>query len=190
MTKGERNERRRAMRFRGSPPPDAADTAATVRWLRDRELIKDLYARYAYGIDSADMELVRSVFHPDCVVVGTLEEGSLDDYLEGIEHGVLMYEATMHFKGNQYVEIDGDTGFVETWVIGYHMEAPGSPIDSLVLALRYQDEVARIDDDWKITRREAAEQWHTGPFPRPFIGAPPYPRRPRDADSASDPSSG
>jgi hypothetical protein len=33
------------MRFRGSPPPDATDTAATVRWLRDRELIKDLYAR-------------------------------------------------------------------------------------------------------------------------------------------------
>jgi hypothetical protein len=169
MTKPERNERRRAMQFRGSPAPDATDMAATVRWLRDRELIKDLYARYAYGIDSADMELVRSVFHPDCVVVGTLEEGSLDDYLEGIEHGVLMYDATMHFKGNQYV---------------------GSPIDSLVLALRYQDEVARIDDDWKITRREAAEQWHTGPFPRPFIGEPPYPRRPRDPDPATNPSSG
>jgi hypothetical protein len=188
MTKPERNERRRAMEFRGSPPPDAADTEATVRWLRDRELIKDLYARYAYGIDSADMELVRSVFHPACVVVGTLEEGSLEDYLEGIEHGVLMYEATMHFKGNQYVEIDGDRGFVETWVIGYHMEAPGSPIDSLVLALRYKDEVARIDGDWKIIRREAAEQWHTGPFPRPFIGEPPYPRRPRDRAPASDPS--
>ena len=47
------------------------------------------------------MELVRSVFHPDCVVVGTLEEGSLGDY----------------------------------------------PIDSLVLALRYKDEVVRIHDD-------------------------------------------
>jgi hypothetical protein len=51
------------------------------------------------------------------------------------------------------VEINGDSGFVETWVIGYHMEAPGSPIDSLVLALRYKDEVVRIDDDWKIIRR-------------------------------------
>ena len=90
-----------------------------------------------------------------------------------------MYDATMHFKGNQYVEFDGDRGFVETWVIGYHMEASGSPIDSLVLALRYKDDVVRVDGDWKIIRREAAEQWHTGPFPRPFIGEPPYPRRPR-----------
>jgi hypothetical protein len=187
MTKVARNEKRQAMQFRGSPPPDAADTGATVRWLRDRELIKDLYARYAYGIDSADMDLVRSVFHPDCVVVGTLEGGSLEDYLEGIEQGVLMYDATMHFKGNQYVEINGDEGFVETWVIGYHMEAPGSPIDSLVLALRYKDEVVRIDGDWKIIRREAAEQWHTGPFPRPFIGEPPYPRRPRASAATSDP---
>ena len=29
---------------------------------------------------------------------------------------------------------------------------------------------------WKIIRREAARQWHTGPLPRPFIGPPPYPR--------------
>jgi hypothetical protein len=186
MTKTARNEKRQAMQFRGSASPDAADTAATVRWLRDRELIKDLYARYAYGIDSADMDLVRSVFHPDCVVVGTLEQGSLRDYLEGIEEGVLMYDATMHFKGNQYVEINGDSGFVETWVIGYHMEAPGSPIDSLELALRYKDEVARTDDDWKIIRREATEQWHTGPFPGPFIGEPPYPRRRGDPVATSD----
>ena len=127
MTKAVRNQKRRAMQFRASSPPDAANIEETVRWLRDRALIKDLYARYAYGIDSADMELVRSVFHPDCVVVGTLEEGSLADYLAGIEEGVLMYDATMHFKGNQYVEFDGDTGFVETWVIGYHMEARREP---------------------------------------------------------------
>lgn len=172
-----RNEKRTAMRFRESPPPDASDVVATVRWLRDRELIRDLYARYAYGVDSVDMELVRSVFHPECVVVGTMEQGTLDDYLEGLEEGLLMYHATMHFRGNQYVEIDGDRGFVETWVIGYHMEAPGSPIDSLVLALRYKDDLVRVGNGWQIARREAVEQWHTGPFPRPSIGPAPYPRR-------------
>jgi SnoaL-like domain len=174
--KPERNSKRQVMRFRGTPPPPAGDLEATVRWLRDRELIKDLYARYAYGVDSVDMELVRSVFDPDCVCVGTMEEGTLDDYLEGLELGLLMYDATMHFRGNQYIEIEGDRGFVETWVVGYHMEAPGSPIDNLALGLRYQDDVVRIGDDWRIIRRETALQWHTGPFPRPFIGPAPYPR--------------
>jgi hypothetical protein len=176
-----RGKKREAMRFRTSAPPEASDIAATVRWLRDRELIKDLYTRYAYGVDSLDMELVHSVFHPDCVVVGTMEEGALDEYLIGLEEGLRMYDATMHFRGNQYVEIDGDRAFVETWVIGYHMEAPGSPIDSLVLALRYKDDVARFGGEWKIIRREAVEQWHTGPFPRPFIGPAPYPRKPHES---------
>jgi hypothetical protein len=45
-----------------------------------------------------------------------------------------------------------------------------------VLGLRYQDDLVRVGDDWKIIRRETAMQWHTGHFPRPFIGPPPYPR--------------
>ncbi|MFA5883754.1 MAG: nuclear transport factor 2 family protein [Acidimicrobiia bacterium] len=181
-----RNRTREQMRFRQSPPPDRSDTAATVLWLRDRELIRDLYARYAYGVDSVDMALVRSVFDPTCVVVGTMEEGSLDDYLDGLEDGLLAYDATMHFRGNQYIEIDGDRGFVETWVIGYHMESPGSPIDSLTLALRYLDDVARSGDDWKIVRREAVRQWHTGPLPRPFIGPAPYPRPSHESRARTD----
>ncbi len=176
MTTPERNPVRAAMRHRSSPPPPRDDPPATVAWLRDREVIKSLYDRYAYGVDSIDMDLVRSVFHPDCVVVGTMEEGSLDDYLDGLADGLAAYEASMHFKGNQYVELDGDEAFVETWVLGYHMEAAGSPIDHLVLGLRYQDDLIRVDDDWKIIRRQASRQWHTGPLPRPFIGEPPYPR--------------
>ncbi len=174
--KPSRNPKRRAMKYRESAPPEASDLAANLRWLRDREQIKDLYRRYAFGVDSLDFALVRSVFHPDCVVVGTLEEGSLDDYLEGLEAALPAWEATMHFMGNQYIEIGDGRGRVETWVLGYHIEAEGSPLDHLVLGLRYQDELVRAGDDWKIIRRETARQWHTGPFPRPSLGAPPYPR--------------
>ena len=179
----ERGKLREAMHMRASEAPPAADTAANLAWLRDRTLIGDLYSRYAYGVDSLDMALVRSVFHPDCVVVGTMEQGGLDDYLEGLEMGLAMYHATMHFKGNQYIELDGDKAFVETWVVGYHMEAPGSPLEHLKLGLRYRDEVTRVGEGWKISRREAVLQWHTGPFPRPALGEPPYPRKPHQSDA-------
>lgn len=183
MTEPERNAVRTAMEHRSSPLPSIDDPGATLAWLRDREVITHLYDRYAYGVDSIDMELVRSVFHPECVVVGTMEEGGLDDYLDGLAEGLAAYHASMHFKGNQYVEIDGDRAFVETWVLAHHMEAPGSPLEHLVLGLRYKDDLVRDGDDWKIIRREAAKQWHTGPFPRPFLGPPPYPR-PRHESSA------
>jgi hypothetical protein len=176
-----RNEKRRVMRFRESPPPPRSDLEGTVQWLRDRELIRNLYRRYAFGVDSIDFELVRSVFHPDCHVVGTAEEGDLDGYLAGIEEALQQWDATMHFVGNQYIEIDGNTGHVESWVVGYHMEADDSPLEHLVLGLRYQDDLVRVDDDWKIMRRETAKQWHTGHFPRPFVGPPLYPRSGRES---------
>ena len=40
------------------------------------------------------------------------------------------------------------------------MEADGSPIDDLILALHYQDHVVRVGDDWKIIRRNAERQLH------------------------------
>ena len=171
-----RNEKRRIMKFRECGPPPLDDHEATVRWLRDREVIKNLYRRYAYGVDSIDMDLVRTVFHPDCVCVGTAEQGDLDEYLEGMLDALHAWDASMHFVGNQYVEIDGDKGFVESWVVGYHMEADDSPLQHLVLGLRYQDDLVRDGDDWKIIKRVTAKQWHTGVFPRPFVGPAPYPR--------------
>ena len=79
--------------------------------------------------------------------MGRSKPAALDGYLAGIEEGLKQWDATMHFMGNQYIELDGDTGRVESWVVGYHMEAPGSPLDHLVLGLRYQDEVVRVAGD-------------------------------------------
>ena len=70
---------------------------------------------------------------------------------------------------------------VESWVVGYHMEADDSPLEHLVLGLRYQDDLVRVGDDWRIIRRVTSKQWHTGPFPRPFIGPAPYPRTGRES---------
>lgn len=185
-----RNGLRPRMRHRASPPPPRDDATATLAWLRDREVIKDVYSRYAYGVDSLDVDLVRSVFHPECTVIGTMEEGSVADYVAAMMEGLVPYAATMHFKGNQYVEIDGDRAFVETWVLGHHFEAADSPIDSLILVLRYCDELVRVGDGWQIIHREAIRHHHTGPLPRPFIGPPPYPRPAHESRARKDTDGG
>jgi hypothetical protein len=159
-----------------TPAPSATNLEATTHWLRDQELIRQLIQRYFYGVDTPDFEVVRSVFHPDCRVEGTLEDGALEPYLEGIEEGLTQWAATFHFCGNQYVSVDGDRGHVESWCLGWHMEEEGSPIDDLMLALRYQDDVVRVGEGWQVIRRKTAKQFHRGPFPRPSIGPPTYPR--------------
>jgi hypothetical protein len=147
--------------------------AETLRWIRDRESIRDLPLRYAHGIDTKDWEKVASVFHADCEVEGTLSAAPIRPYLEALEPGVCAYEATLHFMGNQYVELDvegnPDRGHVETYAVAYHLEAEGSPHDDLLMGVRYCDDVIRVVElgDWRILRRRVIRQWHRGPFPRP-----------------------
>ncbi len=138
-----------------------------IRWLKDRELIRELPQRYAYGIDTRDWSLVRAQFADDCRVEGNMGEAPIEPYLERLRPGVEAYPATMHFMGNQYVRIEADSGHVETYAVAYHMEADDSPIEDLVLGVRYCDDVARTPDGWRIRRRRVLNQWRRGPMPRP-----------------------
>ena len=145
------------------------DIETTVRWLKDRELIKELPQRYAQGIDSIDFDLVRSNFHPDCQISGTVISGPLDPYLDWTEAELHKFEATLHFMGNQYIDLEegADEGHIETWAVAYHMRADDSGADDLILGLHYCDDVARFDDRWLITARTAIPQWTRGAFPTP-----------------------
>ena len=141
--------------------------ADTVRWLEDRELIKDLPQRYAQGVDRKDFAQVRACFHDDCFVDGSLVALPIDEYVANLETGVAPYEATLHFMGNQYVDVAqrADEGHVETYAVAYHMWPPGSDDDDLVMAVRYMDDVVRTADGWIIRNRTVRPQWVRGPLP-------------------------
>jgi hypothetical protein len=145
------------------------DLERTVRWLRDRELIKQLPQRYAHGLDTRNFDESLAVFHPDCYVKGSINEAQIDEYMAGLVTGVQAYGATMHFMGNQYVELEegADEGTVETYAVAYHMESADTGRKDLVMGVRYIDTVARVGDGWQIVRRTAIPHWVRGPLPRP-----------------------
>jgi 3-phenylpropionate/cinnamic acid dioxygenase small subunit len=148
---------------------DVSELATTVAWLKDRELIKDLAQRYARNVDKRDWKAVRACFADDCYVKGTIAEDPIDEYMTGLAPGVEAYMATMHFMGNQYIDLEpgADTGSVETYAVAYHLEEPGNGIDDLFMGVRYCDDVRRDGDDWIIASRRVFLQWHRGPLPRP-----------------------
>ena len=142
--------------------------AAMVRELRDRDQIARLIRTYARGIDTRDWELVRSCFAPDAMVEGSRTTAPLDPYLADLRPGVEYFPTTMHFMGNQLVEVDGDVGQIETYAVAYHWKAvpAGAPHDeNLVVGVRYHDTVARQGDGWVITKRHTDPDWRTGPYP-------------------------
>ncbi len=145
------------------------DVESTVRWLKDRELIKEVPQRYARGIDRIDFDMVRSAFHPDCQIYGTVISGDLDPYLDWTEKELHKFESTLHFMGNQYIDLEegADEGHIETWAVAYHMRPEDSDVGDLILGLHYCDDVARFDEGWLITARTARPQWTRGAFPKP-----------------------
>jgi hypothetical protein len=144
------------------------DAEALVRELWDRDRIARLPRTYSRGVDRRDWKLVRSCFTDDAHVEGSRATASIDDYIDHLRVGVEHFPATMHFMGNQLVDVDGDRGSVETYAVAFHWKGtPAGAQDpaNLVVGVRYHDQVIRQGDGWLIARRHVDPDWRVGPYP-------------------------
>jgi len=134
-------------------------TDETVRALADRAAIQDVLLRYARGVDRRDLNLVASCFTPDASYEGALASGTIGDALARLRDRVTQYEATMHFIGNQLIEIHADTARSETYAIAYHRLTDQGVGKLFTVGVRYLDELTRGRDGWHIHRRVVATEW-------------------------------
>jgi hypothetical protein len=145
-----------------------ADSDALLRQLWDRDRIARLPRLYARGIDRRDWDLVRSCFTEDALIEGSRATASAADYIAQLQPGVEYYPTTMHFMGNQLVEVDGDTGEVETYAVAYHWKSDVAGEDhpeNIIVGVRYHDSVIRSGDGWLIARRHVDPDWRQGEYP-------------------------
>jgi ketosteroid isomerase-like protein len=150
---------------------------AEFRALLDKAQIHDALMRYSRGVDRGDGELVMSVFHPDA----TLDMGRGPMPPAALADGITTMTATgtMHFIGNEYVEVDGDTAYSETYFISYATITDAGKTANRSRGGRYLDRFERRDGEWKIARRLLVDEWSrldelpapTGP--RGPLGPPP-----------------
>jgi hypothetical protein len=135
----------------------------------DHAQVTQLVYRYAQGIDRRDWDQVRSCFADDAVAHGSRTSAPIDEYLAVLRPGVEYFPTTMHFMGNQIVELDGDTAHVETYATAYHWKAEPAGDEhpeNLVVGVRYHDTLARRGDGWTITGRQVSPDWKVGPYPQ------------------------
>ena len=130
-----------------------------VAALLDRAAIHDVLLRYAQGVDRRDLALVASCFTPTAAYDGTLVRGTIAQALERLAGAFGRYTTTMHFMGNQMIALDGDLGHSETYAIAYHRLADEVPPRDLTVAVRYQDDLVRTAEGWRICRRVVRLDW-------------------------------
>jgi len=127
----------------------------SLQTLVDEAAIRKVHLRYCRGVDRLDWELVRSCYHPDATDAHGSYNGGIDGFVEWASAGLPKFESTMHFTGNQLVEVDGDIAWAEHYAICIHRRAATSeqPAADLIVNVRYVDRMERRDGEWRIAKR-------------------------------------
>lgn len=129
-----------------------------VQALLDRAAIQDVLLRYARGVDRRDLAIVAACFAPEAAYDGALARGTIAQALPALARAFTRYASTMHFIGNQLIELDGDRARSETYTVAYHRLLEPPPRDRTV-GIRYEDELARTGSGWCIVRRVVRLDW-------------------------------
>lgn len=138
---------------------DDDELKRSVQELLDRQAILDCLNRYARGLDRRDLDMLRSVFHPDA----TDHHGALADYYPAADALIADWETrdvlrtfSHHLLLNTSIDLDSDVAHAETYfqlIIGLK---PGVRPEQPRLSVgggRYVDRFERREGEWRIARR-------------------------------------
>ncbi|GGD80689.1 nuclear transport factor 2 family protein [Croceicoccus mobilis] len=117
-----------------------------------RLALEDLAGRYARAIDRRDMELLRSVYHPDAIDEhGTAYQGGVDGFIAAMPALMGNYEVTQHQIHSKVFAIEGDKADGELYFTAYHRTSESAR--HLVVHGRYLDNYEKREGAWKIAYR-------------------------------------
>jgi hypothetical protein len=125
-----------------------------VQHLKDRQDIHDCIVRESRGRDRHDTAITASCYWPD----GADEHGpvplsaSVYPEIANIGHAGA-FAMNQHNLSNHTCEIQGDTAFCETYVIGTFLSHDGQTCT--LAAGRYMDQMEKRGDEWRIRWRRS-----------------------------------
>lgn len=126
----------------------------TVRYLKDRQDILDCIQRESRGRDRQDSEQIAGCWWPEGVDEHGAYIHAMPDYPERANLGHrLSFHMTSHNITNHLCEIDGDTAYCESYVIGGLRWLNKEDVTSIAFG-RYLDQLEKRDGEWRmLTRR-------------------------------------
>lgn len=167
-----------------------------LRETADRSEIANLLGLYCRAIDRLDVDLLRSVYHPDAVDDhGAMKLNAHEFAAKIVAMLGAMCESTLHTVTHSVIEIDGARATSESYFLATHsIAANESAIEQwfgpaylaeqreagaldrrheYICMGRYLDELERRDGKWRIARRQITNEWATSrPEQRVTEGVP------------------
>jgi hypothetical protein len=161
--------------------------------LRDRQEIEGLITLYPRAIDRLDIELLKSIYHPDARDDHGPFKGTAYEFADFVVKYLReMFVATMHHVTHSHIEVAADRAAGESYYYAYHrLEGDFAKVASFfgrpyaekcqqdqtlpnghefICGGRYLDCFVKSGGVWKIANREITVEWkHFRPV---TVGAP------------------
>jgi hypothetical protein len=133
---------------------ELAELKSAVQHLLDRQAILDVIVRESRGRDRHDTEVTASCYWPE----GADEHGPVPfpatEYPEIANKGHAgAFSVNQHNLANHICELDGDTAYCETYVVGTLLSLDG--LTATVAAGRYMDQLEKRGGEWRILWRRS-----------------------------------
>ena len=138
-----------------------------VQQLIDRQDILDCLMRYSRGVDRFDVDMIRSVYHPDATDDHGAFVGNPEQFIEWVVdlHGTGQI-STQHQLTNHFCDLDGNTAHTETY---FFFVARNRDESVWIAGGRYLDRFEKRKGEWKIADRYCVVEWsgtiNEGPIP-------------------------
>lgn len=119
------------------------------------DIVRPVY-EYAYGIDTRDWSLYRSIFTDDIEVDFSSYNGNprsamkADDWVTGCRTLFTGLDATQHTMSNPLVEVEGERARCRMYMQAEHFLENGQGSDGFVLGGYYDDRLVQTEGGWKI----------------------------------------
>jgi SnoaL-like domain len=131
-----------------------------MRFLLDREAIRDVIMRYCYGADRSDEPVLQNVYWPDATDDHGVFSGPASQYIPFLLKTAGQMDQMQHLVGNMLIRNTEHSASCESYFFGYHRvkNEQGIPQDKIASG-RYLDELEQRDGEWRILRRKVVFDW-------------------------------
>lgn len=135
--------------------PQNTETAIS----RDEAEIRRVLYAYCRGVDRADSDILRSVYHPDAIDDHGSFRLTAPEAIERIVESVRRTKSSQHHLTNILVQIEGDEASSESYANCQLLEESPDGDRLRMLGLRYLDSFERRDGEWRIANRLVVHDW-------------------------------
>jgi len=137
---------------------------AAIQLLLDERDIRALLHRYGTALDGKDWKLLESCFVSDALVtyetIGDLHGSAA--VVDICRTALVNMTQTQHLIGNVEINVDRDSANSTCYLHAQHVRAGTPGGDTNIMAGRYDDELVRTDQGWRIRRRILRIWWTFG----------------------------